>query len=517
MWLSYFLVIFLLELFVGQNEGVDSPHKDTALFDEFNAHFAHFYRSAEEYETALEHFHKNLALLGADHAQNLSHLRDILERTEGSVKYGLNPTLNRDISQNGYVPIDPADMIDLSTPWRRFSFSVKRLLLKLSRSTSGGLENDDDYCKKNFRLRDNPLRTFSSPPLSVDLRELGLIDLARNQGFCGCCWAMASAALYEISVRSTRNYFQSDSAVDGAFKDPHFKASEQYIMNKSYQSNNYCQGGNYVTVSRDYAVHQELDTLESLTNFPFESFQLTTNPDNIKRDAQMKVKNAFVPGNTVTVASCPAAIFRVYDSGAADSDFKSSVKVAKSLLARGIPIVITMSTVANGKEETQKAMQSYKSGILDVPCTNNVIDHQVIIVGYGRKNGVDVWVVRNSWGERWGSKGHFYAPIGKNSLCTEQQMYTEIPRYFPLNKKAADQLYANRASSLKDNVWDNILQRGNENSLDVDPVRNSISSKSGSIIIALVFIPIVVAIVALTSYILCNNKKKKHSQRGVNI
>lgn len=149
----------------------------------------------------------------------------------------------------------------------------------------------------------------------------------------------------------------------------------------------------------------------------------------------MKVKNAFVPGNTVTVASCPAAIFRVYDSGAADSDFKSSVKVAKSLLARGIPIVITMSTVANGKEETQKAMQSYKSGILDVPCTNNVIDHQVIIVGYGRKNGVDVWVVRNSWGERWGSKGHFYAPIGKNSLCTEQQMYTEIPRYFPLNKR----------------------------------------------------------------------------------
>lgn len=83
----------LLELFVGQNEGVDSPHKDTALFDEFNAHFAHFYRSAEEYETALEHFRKNLALLGAGHAQNLSHLRNILERTEGQLNTASTPLL----------------------------------------------------------------------------------------------------------------------------------------------------------------------------------------------------------------------------------------------------------------------------------------------------------------------------------------------------------------------------------------------------------------------------------------
>ncbi|ESU40350.1 Pre-mRNA splicing helicase BRR2 [Giardia duodenalis] len=483
------LILFWIALCLGQLEHPSDAPRGAALFDEFNAHFGHLYGSPKEYETAREHFRRNLALLNASHAQNVSHLRSILERTEGMVTYGLNPTLNRDISQNGYIPIDPTDIVDAGTPWRRFLLSLKRLFLKFDHPDSVGSRDNEEFCKQRYRVRDNPLRTLSSLPPSVDLRELGLIDLSRNQGFCGCCWAMASAALYEISVRSTRSYFQSDSTIDNVFKDSHFNASEQYIMNKSYiQLNNYCQGGNYVTVSRDYAVHQELNTLESLTNFPFESFKLTTNPENIERNKQMKVKKAFLPGNTVDVSSCPAAVFRVYDNGVANSDFKSSITVAKSLLARGIPVVITMSTVANGKEETKATLQAYKSGILDIPCNTNTIDHQVIIVGYGKKNGVDVWVVRNSWGATWGSQGHFYVPIGKNSLCTEQQLYTEIPKYFPLSGRAANQLYADRASPLTDNVWSGILQRGNDDSLDVDPVLKSMSPKSIAIVVPFVLL-----------------------------
>ncbi|KAE8304059.1 Cathepsin L [Giardia duodenalis] len=508
--------IFWLGVSFARVENIDSLRGDATLFDEFNAHFAHFYRSAEEYETALEHFRKNLALLGAGHAQNLSHLRNILERTEGSVKYGLNPTLNRDISQNGYVPIDPADMIDLSTPWRRFSFSVKRLLLKLSRSTSANSQRSNYDCKTFAFSRKNPLTTLSSLPPSVDLRELGLIDLARDQGSCGCCWAMASAAFYEISVRLTRNYFQSDSTIDDAFKDPHFKASEQYIMNRSYPANHYCEGGNYLRVSRDYANQQGLDTLESLTNFPLTAVNLSANPSSIENSTSMKVKKAFLPGNIVPAANCQTALIRVYDKYLEKNSFKNAVKVAKSLLARGIPIVITVNTISNGKEETEAILHTYKSGILDVPCKNTTIDHQVTIVGYGKRNGIDVWIVRNSWGDDWGSKGHFYAPIGKNSLCTEQELYSEIPKYFPLKGKDANQLYANRAPTLEDNVWTDILQRGNEHALDVDPPQTSSFLRSNGIIVVFVLIPILVAVIALVSYIFCCGKKKDRSRKSEN-
>ncbi|EFO63116.1 Cathepsin L precursor, partial [Giardia lamblia P15] len=506
------ITIFWLGVSLAQVEELDSPGKNAVLFDEFNAHFAHFYRSTKEHEVALEHFHKNLALLGVSHAQNLSHLRDILERTEGSVKYGLNPTLNRDIGQNGYLPVDTADIIDLSTPWRQLSFSIKRLLLTLSRTTSVSSQSGDLDCKTAVVFRANPLATLSSLPPSVDLRELGLIDLARDQGSCGCCWAMASAAFYEISVRLTRSYFQSDSTIDDAFKDPHFKASEQYIMNKSYPSNSYCEGGNYVRVSHNYANQQGLDTLESLTNFPLTAANLSTNPSNIEKNTPMKVKKAFLPGNIAPVFNCQAALLCIYDKVTFNNNFTNSIKVAKSLLARGIPIVITMNTLSNGTD-AQAILHSYKSGILDVPCKNTTIDHQVTIVGYGKRDGIDVWIVRNSWGEDWGSKGHFYVPIKRNSLCTEQHLYSELPKYFPLKGKEANQLYANRVSALEDNVWTDILQRGNDHSLDADPIQTSNPLRSNGIIVAFVLLPILVVVIALVSYIFCCGKKKSRSQK----
>lgn len=61
---------------------------------------------------------------------------------------------------------------------------------------------------------------------------------------------------------------------------------------------------------------------------------------------------------------------------------------------------------------------------------NDTIDHQVTIVGYGKKDKTDVWVVRNSWGSKWGAKGYFYVPIGSNSYCLEMYAYAIIPIEF---------------------------------------------------------------------------------------
>jgi C1A family cysteine protease len=45
--------------------------------------------------------------------------------------------------------------------------------------------------------------------------------------------------------------------------------------------------------------------------------------------------------------------------------------------------------------------QSYISGIYTAPVPTT-INHAMIIVGYGTENGVDYWIVRNSWGSWWG-------------------------------------------------------------------------------------------------------------------
>ena len=60
----------------------------------------------------------------------------------------------------------------------------------------------------------------------------------------------------------------------------------------------------------------------------------------------------------------------------------------------------------------------------------STIDHQVVVVGYGKKDKTDVWVVRNSWGTKWGANGYFYVPIGSNSYCLELYAYAVIPTEF---------------------------------------------------------------------------------------
>ena len=47
----------------------------------------------------------------------------------------------------------------------------------------------------------------------------------------------------------------------------------------------------------------------------------------------------------------------------------------------------------------------YKGGVF-AGCTGSSTNHAVVVVGYGTENGVDYWLVKNSWSKRWGDNGY---------------------------------------------------------------------------------------------------------------
>lgn len=43
-------------------------------------------------------------------------------------------------------------------------------------------------------------------------------------------------------------------------------------------------------------------------------------------------------------------------------------------------------------------------------------NHIVAIVGYGTENGIDYWLIRNSWGTEWGLNGYGFVERHHNNM-----------------------------------------------------------------------------------------------------
>lgn len=51
--------------------------------------------------------------------------------------------------------------------------------------------------------------------------------------------------------------------------------------------------------------------------------------------------------------------------------------------------------------------KNYKRGIVNSPKCGTKVDHVVNAVGFGKDaKGTNFYIIRNSWGPRWGDKGY---------------------------------------------------------------------------------------------------------------
>ncbi|KAL9237989.1 hypothetical protein vseg_012473 [Gypsophila vaccaria] len=193
-----------------------------------------------------------------------------------------------------------------------------------------------------------------SLPESIDWRTKGAVVGVKDQGSCGSCWAFSAIAAVE--------------GINQIVTGDLISLSEQELVECDTTYNEGCNGGNMDKAFEFIIKNGGIDTDD---DYPYTG-----------RDGRCDTnrKNAKV----VTIDSYEEV--PIYDE--------------KSLQKAVANQPVSVAIEGSGRD-----FQLYHSGIFTGTCGTS-LDHGVAAVGYGSENGLDYWIVKNSWGLSWGERGY---------------------------------------------------------------------------------------------------------------
>ncbi|KAJ6684824.1 hypothetical protein OIU79_015017 [Salix purpurea] len=197
---------------------------------------------------------------------------------------------------------------------------------------------------------------FGDIPASIDWRKKGAVTNVKDQGSCGACWSFSATGAIEAI-----NKIATGSLVS---------ISEQELVDCDRSFNSGCEGGLMDYAFKFVINNHGIDTEE---DYPYRAQDGTCKKEKLKRHAVTIDKYVDVPPNN-----------------------------EKQLLQ-----AVAAQPVSVGICGSERAFQMYSKGIFTGPCSTS-LDHAVLIVGYGSENGVDYWIVKNSWGTSWGMSGYMH-------------------------------------------------------------------------------------------------------------
>jgi len=241
-----------------------------------------------------------------------------------------------------------------------------------------GLNKYSDMSQQEFNKKFNGFRaghhanatdifraSGKAVPDTVDWRDKGYVTPIKDQAQCGSCWAFSSTGSIEGQVFAKTGKLIS--------------FSEQQLVDCSTAQGNAGCGGGWMDQAFQYV--QKAGGIETEQSYPYTA----------------------VDGNCKFNKNAVAAQLTGY------TDIQKTEDDLKVAVATFGPISVAIDATG---------FFSYKSGIFDdANCQQNAPDHAVLVVGYGSENGVDFWIVKNSWGTSWGEKGYIRMHRNYNNLC----------------------------------------------------------------------------------------------------
>lgn len=316
-----------------------------------------------------------------------------------------------------------------------------RPTLTLLKGSSSEAKIQFDSLPKAKAVRNIPL------PASFDGTEVwkDWLSPVKNQGSCGSCWAFASTSTladrFNIQSQGKLRLNLSPASMilcDFQGKEFDVKHPESDItgvneINRKQLSLGACKGNTlfdawrylYIIGVPTEACIPYKNTLntqigfESLSSFnKNEKLPLCSDVSGVFADM---CSDVYVDAYTKQESGTPARFFRALHFY---SILQDEAEIRHNIFCWG-PVSTGMVVYQDFYEFNAKT-EIYDWNGLGEP----IGGHAVSIVGWGTENGVDYWIIRNSWGVEWGRNGFFYMRRGKNSCKIEENIVSGVPDFF---------------------------------------------------------------------------------------
>ena len=314
-------------------------------------------------------------------------------------------------------------------------------------------KNNQDYLKA-FRVKSD--RKIEIPDF-FDGRETwaGLIIPVMNQGKCGSCWAFASTSMLSnrfniqslgilhVVLSPTKLILCDWQGKELDFFQKGFSQFDFASQNKIAFENSACFGNSLIDACRylyligtpteecipyninlgNQSQYQELSSYSNVSELP-----LCTSISGPLGDM---CSDFYVNKKTGTETGTPSRFYKALEfySLAGTKEFEGSEREIRNNIYKWGPIATGMKVYPDFYTFDAKN---------DIYIWNGegpqVGGHAIELMGWGTDNGVDYWIIKNSWGTEWGMNGYFRMKRGVDMCEIESNVLGVIPDFFfPIN------------------------------------------------------------------------------------
>mmetsp|Transcript_11832 Transcript_11832/g.16775 ORF Transcript_11832/g.16775 Transcript_11832/m.16775 type:complete len:453 (-) Transcript_11832:80-1438(-) len=265
--------------------------------------------------------------------------------------------------------------------------------LGLTAFTADTAEDMED--RAGLVINDDPagLETFQfgakeeDLPSKIDWVADRAVTSVKDQGRCGCCWAVSVAGAIEGAAAITSNFTYLQSV-----------SFQQFIS--CNHINGGCDGGD-TDWALLYANINRFGGMATLNEYPYTDEKGDTTDTCDLNNQELAVN--------------PSQLRIVTDYFDNDTFEQRLAKMKEAVARQPISVVIKSAC---------RTLSNYRKGVIndDGSCscdTASCIDHAILLVGYNDDADTPYWVLKNSWGTGWGEGGYFRVaqknPRGVNS------------------------------------------------------------------------------------------------------